>query len=419
MSVHSGTARGLEPFPIEVSDEVLADLDARLANTRWALDPGNEDWFYGVNRAYLRELVSYWREGFSWRAAERSMNRYDHYRVTLDDIPVHLMRVPGKGPDPIPLILSHGWPWTFWHWSRIIDALADPAAHGGDAADAFEVIVPSLPGFGFSAPLSRPDVNFWKTADVWHTLMTETLGFERYAAAGCDMGALVTGQLGHKYADHLYGIHLGSQLPLDFFSGERPWDVSGGAVPPREMPAELRRQALSFVEKREAHVAVHILDSQTQAFGLNDSPIGMLAWILERWRSWSENSGDVEEVFSKDEMLTHAMVYWVNQTIGSSMRMYSNAARYKWQPSHDRSPTIEAPTGFTFLGGENPPGIATEDRARRFLESPRAATFNTVYTNAHEHGGHFGPWENPDAFIGDIRATFRLLRTPVDVAEIQ
>src|SRR5258707_2681688 len=205
----------LQPTLIHVSDEQLSDLRARLKLTRWPLDAGNDDWYYGVGRTYLEELVDYWLNTYDWRKAETAINRYEHYRVHVNGVPVHFMRKPGVGPHPVPLILTHGWPWTFWHWSRVIDPLADPAAFGGDPADAFEVIVPSLPGFGFSTPLpDHPDMNFWKVADVWHTLMTETLGHAAYAAGGCDVGALVTGQLGHKYADELYGIHIGSGLKI-------------------------------------------------------------------------------------------------------------------------------------------------------------------------------------------------------------
>src|SRR6266516_5573516 len=233
----------LEPTPIHVPDEVLDDLHRRLKATKWPLDVGNEDGFYGVRRTQLQALVEYWADGFDWRAAERAINAYDHYRVDVNDVPVHFLRKPGVGPNPIPLILSHGWPWTFWHWSKVIDQLADPASYGGDPADAFDVIVPSLPGFGFSTPLTnQPDMNFWKMADVWHDLMTGVLVFDRYAAAGCDVGALVPGQLGHKYADELYGIHIGSALKLDLFTGDRAWDFSSGRPIPPGLPDDQRRR---------------------------------------------------------------------------------------------------------------------------------------------------------------------------------
>src|SRR5580700_5462045 len=289
----------LEPAPIHVSDEVLDDLRARLALTRAPLDEGNGDWFYGVPNGYLRGLVAYWRDGYDWRKAEAAINVYEHYQVSVAGVSVHFMRKPGRGPRPVPLILSHGWPWTFWHWSRVIDPLADPAAYGGDPADAFDVIVPSLPGFGFSTPLTnQPDMNFWKIADVWHELMTGVLGYEKYAAAGCDVGALVTGQLGHKYASELYAIHIGSALKLTLFNGDRAWDLSGGRPIPPGLPDDQRHRLVEIERRFAVHLAAHLLAPSTLGYGLADSPAGLLAWIGERWTNWSDNGGDVESVFT-------------------------------------------------------------------------------------------------------------------------
>ncbi|MEQ0558719.1 epoxide hydrolase family protein [Amycolatopsis sp. NEAU-NG30] len=379
----------LTPAPIHVPEEVLDDLRRRLDLTRWPDDVGNDDWSYGVNRAYLQELVEYWRTGYDWRRAEAAINAYEHYRVDVDGVPVHFMRKPGTGPDPTPLILTHGWPWTFWHWSRVAGPLADPGAHGGDPAEAFDVIIPSFPGFGFSGPLPRhPDLNFWKVADLWHTLMTGVLGYEKYAAAGCDVGALVTGQLGHKYAAELHGIHIGSGLTLDFFN-------------------DFRARLATVGDKFAVHFAAHVLDPSTLSYGLSDSPPGMLAWILERWVNWSDNGGDVESVFGKDDLLTHAMIFWVTNSIGTSIRTYANNNRYPWTPSHDRWPVVETPTGITFVAYENPPGVRTEDRVRHFLESDRAAWYNHVNLTVHDTGGHFIPWEIPDRWVEDLRRTFR------------
>jgi microsomal epoxide hydrolase len=398
----------LVPTTIHVPDDVLADLQQRLALTRWPDDAGDEDWYYGVNRAYLRELVDYWRTAFDWRKAEAAINAYEHYRVTVDAVPVHFMRKAGAGPNLTPLILSHGWPWTFWHWSRVIDPLADPGAYGGDPAEAFDVIVPSLPGFGFSSPLPHhPDMNFWKIADLWHTLMTRTLGYSKYAAAGCDVGALVTGQLGHKYADELYAIHIGSGQKLTLFNGDRAWDLSGGRPIPDGLPADVHAQVVALEKRFAVHLAAHVLAPSTLAYGLSDSPAGMLAWILDRWVNWSDNGGNVETVFTKDDLLTHAMIFWVTNTIGTSIRTYANNNRYPWTPSHNRQPAIEAPTGITFVGYENPPGVRTEQRVQHFLASDRAAWYNHVNLNAHDHGGHFIPWEIPDQWVDDLRRTFR------------
>jgi len=226
-----GSSFPLQPIQIHVPDEQLADLHGRLKRTRWPLNAGNDGWYYGVGGTSLQELVDYWLNVYDWRKTEAAINRYEHYRVHVNGVPVHFMRKPGVGPRPVPLILTHGWPWTFWHWSRVIDALADPSAFGGDPADAFEVIVPDLPGFGFSTPLpDHPDMNFWKVAELWHTLMTDILGYETYTAGGCDVGALVTGQLGHTYASELCAIHIGSAQKLSLFNGDRAWDLSGGPL---------------------------------------------------------------------------------------------------------------------------------------------------------------------------------------------
>ncbi|WP_433345188.1 epoxide hydrolase family protein [Microtetraspora malaysiensis] len=398
----------LEPAPIHVPDEVLADLRRRLELTRLPDDTGNDDWRYGVNAAYLRELVDYWRDGYDWRAAEAEINAHEHYHVEVDGVPVHFMRKPGVGPAPTPLILTHGWPWTFWHWSKVIGPLADPGAYGGDPAEAFDVIVPSFPGFGFSTPLpNNPDMNFWKVADLWHTLMTRILGCDTYGAAGCDVGALVTGQLGHKYAHALHAVHIGSGQKLTLFHGDRAWDLSGGHPIPDGLPADVHAQVLALEKRFAVHLAAHVLAPSTLAHGLSDSPAGMLAWVLERWVSWSDNGGDIETVFTKDDLLTHAMIFWVTNSIGTSMRTYANNNRYPWTPSHDRWPVVEAPTGITFVGYENPPGVSTDQRVQHFLGSDRAAWYNLVNPTAHNHGGHFIPWEIPGEWVDDLRRTFR------------
>jgi microsomal epoxide hydrolase len=254
-------------------------------------------------------------------------------------------------------------------------------------------------------------MNFWKIADIWHELMTDVLGYDRYAAGGCDVGSLVTGQLGHKYADELYGIHIGSALKLDFFNGERAWDITGGRPLPEGVPAEFRDRILTVQKRFAVHLAAHTLHPTTLGYGLADSPVGMLAWILERWASWSDCGGDVESVFSKDDLLTHATIYWAGDAIDTSIRTYANNNRYPWTPSHDRRPVIEAPTGITFVGYENPPGVKTsEQRVRHFLDSDSAPWYNHVNVTAHDRGGHFMPWEVPDEWVDDLRRTFRGLR---------
>lgn len=387
-----------QPFAVNVEQAVLDDLRDRLRRTRWPDDVDNSDWVYGVNAGYLKPLVEYWAEGYDWRAQEREMNRYPHFRVTLDEVPIHFLRAPGKGPRPIPLILTHGWPWTFWDYRDVIGPLTDPAAHGGDPADAFEVIVPSLPGFGFSTPLLRSGINWWRTADLWQQLMTQVLGFPKYAAHGGDWGAMVTSQLGHKYAASLYGIQVSAPMTLGAFAAPRPYDLLGGTL--EQLPPELAERAVAVDRRLASHVTTHMLDPQTLAYAMHDSPVGQLAWLLERRRAWSDCGGEVERSFSRDDLLTSATLYWVTQSFVSSARFYAEAARHPWQPSHDREPVVEAPSGVSLFRG---------DGAALFGDA-LLPNYNLQLSREHRHGGHFAPAEAPEAVISDIRDTFRPLR---------
>ncbi|RYE43537.1 MAG: epoxide hydrolase [Hyphomicrobiales bacterium] len=405
------SGRPLERFTISVGQDVLDDLRARLKATRFAPDLDNENEQYGISTSYLKPMVDYWADGFDWRAVEQKLNSFTHHRLDVGGTPVHFIREPGKGPNPIPLLLMHGWPWTFWDWSKVIRPLTDPASFGGDPADAFDVIVPSLPGFGFSTPLTNGKENYISMADRFHTLMTESLGYEKYGVGAGDYGALVGAQLGHKYADSLYGIHQGNEMPTSMFQGDRYWDLTGGLTTEGASP-ELRADILNFNDTYVSHVVAHMLDSQTLTHGLNDSPVGMLAWILKRWKRWSDQNGLFEDAYPVDHILTNATIYWVNEAIGSSIRAYKNANLYPWTPSHDRQPPIEAPTGFTFLLGDAAPigGHTPEERVAAFKAGGGLFYADVRDVNVHEKGGHFGPWENPDAWIDDLRSTYRKLR---------
>jgi microsomal epoxide hydrolase len=389
-----------ERFQVAFSDEALSDLRERLARTRFAPDHHNEDWHYGVPTAVIRRLVGAWR-GFDWRAAEAEINRFDHYRVELDGTPIHFIHRRGRGPNPIPLILSHGWPWTFWDWNAVIDPLADPAAHGGDASDAFDVIVPSLPGFTFSTPLVATDMTHARTARIWVRLMTEVLGYGRFAACGGDMGNIVTGQLGHAHADKLIGIHLLGAIPLSSrtapptaqYASALDW----GFERPVEPPADpvLAAAPNSPDPPASSHRVANTVESQTLAAGLHDSPAGTMAWLLARRR---DNRGMVP--FSETFLLTNASLYWLTECMGPSMRRYRMSVDHLWRPSHDRSPVVEAPTGITFFEHDQ------TSRSRFWT----ADYYNLIRTSYQPGAGHFSPAEAPAAVVEEIRATFRLLR---------
>ena len=383
-----------QPLTIAIPERDIDDLRSRLQGTRWVGDLANDDWRYGANEAYLRDFVGWWADSFDWPAAQAAINARPNYRVLIDEIPIHYVHVRGKGPAPMPLILTHGWPWTFWDFDQVIGPLTDPAAHGGAAEDAFDVVVPSLPGFGWSSPLTTAGVNCQRTADLWATLMTEVLGYDRFAAQGGDWGAIVTANLGHAHADKLYGIHesLPGFLDLDY-SAIRPSDFGVGEEGWWDQLVAVSRTTAS-------HMAVHTTDPQSLAYGLNDSPVALAAWILERRRAWSDCNGDIESVFSREFLATTLSIYWFTQTIGTSLRFYFENFAVPWRRRHDREPAITAPAAFALF-------------RRDVLQVPRSIAerhANIARWTPMPRGGHFAPSEQPELLVDDVRAFFRGFR---------
>ncbi len=383
-----------EAFRLDTPQSVLDDLRVRLRSTRWPGDFANDDWRYGTNRAYLEELVAYWLDKYDWRKQEAEINSFANYRVTIDDVPIHFVHEPAKGPSSIPLILTHGWPWTFWDFHKLIRPLSDPASYGGDPADAFDVVVPSLPGYGFSSPLTRSGINAEKTGDMWVTLMRDVLGYDRFGAQGADMGAIVTAQMGHRVPEHLYGIHLNMPgLPGGSIEGLRPEDYGPGEEAWYERMQTRMKTA-------ESHLALNRNDPQTAAYALNDSPVGLAAWIIERRRNFGDTHGDVESRFSKDELITTVMIYWVTESFGTAMRFYWENAHDPWKPSHSRTPVIPTPTGIAVIPME-------------MLLLPRKVVereTNLVHWSVMPSGGHYAQVEEPELVLNDIREFFRPLR---------
>jgi len=390
----------IEPFEVSVPDDVLDDLSRRLELARFPHDIANDDWSYGVNLEYLKEIVEYWRSSYDWRAQEREINSFAHYRTEIDGIPIHFIREPGKGPNPIPIVLSHGWPWTFWDMKDVIRPLADPAAHGGDPEDAFEVIVPSLPGFGFSTPLTKPGVNFWVTAELWKQLMVDRLGFDRFGAQGGDWGSIITISLAHKYPEHVIAMHSTMVAEPSIFNTERPWDPTGGQMLSKDVGPEEFERLKAWQAKLVAHVAVQMTDPQTLSYGLHDSPVGLLAWLLKGRYAWADTRGDVESRFSKDFLITTAMIYWVNQAFVTSARYYAEAGRNPWQPTHPGK-CVQVPAGISLMPRDAAYGMFSDEYAQAVFE-------NIVYIVKNEdEGGHFVPCEVLETVVRDVRATFR------------
>jgi pimeloyl-ACP methyl ester carboxylesterase len=381
----------MEAFTIDVPEAVIDDLHRRLDATRWPDDFANDDWRYGASTDYIRSLAEYWQNGYDWRERERSMNRFSQFRTTLQGVPIHFIHERGRGPAPAPLLLNHGWPWTFWDFHKVIGPLTDPAAYGGDPADAFDVIVPSLPGFGFSTPLRTTGINWWKTADMWVVLM-EQLGYPRFASTGGDVGAFITAQLGHKHAERMIGVHLHTPGKLGFMAGEG-W--ANAEYAPEEARFLERMQRIRRSES--GHFVIQATKPQSLAVGLNDSPAGLLAWLVDKRRNWSDCGGDVERRFSKDELLDTAMIYWATQSFHTSARYYYEGAHVPWEPAHDRQPVVEAPTALAIFPCELT--FAPRSAAERY--------YNLQRWTEMPAGGHFAPMEEPVALIEDLRAFFR------------
>ena len=378
-----------QPFTIAIPQATLDELAERLAHTRWPDEPAGAEWDYGVNRDYLQALIAYWRTAFDWRAQERALNTWHHYRADIDGVAIHFIHERGKGPKPFPLLLTHGWPSTFTEILKVAPLLTDPASHGGDPADAFDVVVPSLPGYGFSDRIAQRGP--WKTHERWAALMA-LLGYERFGAQGGDVGAGVTTALGRTFPEQVLGIHL---------SSNSAWP---SPVPPASELSLAERDYLARVEQWEQEEGAYGHQQrtrpQTLAYGLTDSPAGLAAWIVEKFRAWSDCAGDVEHVFTKDELLTNITIYWATQTISSSIRGYYESAHAVASAPTTR---VTIPTGIAIFPGEYLVGRVPREWAER--------TYNVQHWTEMPRGGHFAAVEEPELLAEDIRAFFRPLRS--------
>lgn len=389
-----GTVTGLDHFEIAASPEALDELSWRLVAARLSTDDSDE-WDAGTSPAYLRELVAYWRDRFDWRAQEQMLNRFRHFRVDVDGTRLHLIREEGRGPNPLPLVLTHGYPDSFFRFSKLVPLLADPASHGGDAADAFDVVVPSLPGYAFSEPRTAKG-GLFGFGDLWHTLMTDTLGYERFGAHGGDWGSTVTEQLARSHASSLVGIHL-TDVPF-WHIFQKPDDLSGD-----EKRYLAKNQRWQFEDG--AYAMIQSTRPHTAAPGLLDSPVGLAAWIVEKFKEWSDCGDDIERSFTKDELLTNIMIYWLTGTIGSSFQPYhdimsAGAGRWMKEKAKEWLGSAKTPAGFAMF----PKDISSPPRewAERF--------FNVQRWTSMPRGGHFGALEEPEALAEEIKAFFRPLR---------
>ena len=377
------------PFTLRVPDDALTDLRARLERVRWPDETPGAGWSYGTSLAYMKELVGYWRERYDWRAHEARLNRWRQFTVELGGIDLHFVHEPGVGPAPLPLLLSHGWPGSIVEFERIVPMLTDPARFGADPADAFTVVAPSLPGYTLSFRPGQPRFGIVEIADLFAALMTDVLGYRRFAAQGGDWGAFITSCLGASYPERLAGIHL------NLLAVRR--DQTPPATPTPEEKAYLE-QLGNWMREETGYMQIQGTRPQTLAYGLTDSPVGLAAWIVEKFRAWSDCGGDVERRFSKDVLLTNVMLYWITGAIGSSFWPYYARAHSAW-PISERRP-VKAPTAYASF-------------PREILHPPRAwaeRVYDIRRWTVMPAGGHFAALEEPEALAADIRAFFRDLR---------
>jgi pimeloyl-ACP methyl ester carboxylesterase len=375
----------ITPFLIDIPDADLADLRRRLSQTRWPEPETVDDWSQGIPLAYVRQLCAYWLERYDWRASEARLNRFPQFRTEIDGVGIHFVHARSPVDDALPLVITHGWPGSIVEFHKVIEPLTDPVAHGGNAADAFHVVCPSLPGYGFSGKPARPGWDSGHIADAWDQLMGR-LGYARYGAQGGDWGAQVATAIGMRHPEHVAGIHL--NMPIAF---PDPADKDG--------LTERERAALATITHYDQWESGYFKEQSTRpqsvGYGLVDSPAGLCAWIVEKFWSWTDCDGDPANVLTRDEMLDNVMLYWLPATGASSARLY-------WENN-----------GKVFLGPVTVPVGCSIFPKEIFRPSRRWAArrlTNVHYWNELDKGGHFAAFEQPEAFVGEVRASFRPLR---------
>jgi pimeloyl-ACP methyl ester carboxylesterase len=394
--VHAQAAdTAIRPFTIQIPEADIEDLKARLAMARIPDQIPNTGWDYGTDMSYLRELIDYWRNDFDWREQESALNEFDQFVTQIDGVDIHFIHQRSTHPDAMPLLLTHGWPGSIAEFRKIIGPLTQPELYGGDPADAFHVVAPSLPGFGFSG---KPTERGYNPERMAHTLaaLMQRLGYERYGAQGGDWGAIINRIHAYRYADRLIGLHS------NFVLANPPADQAlADAVPEAEMSAREQRQA--YMLNEVGYQQIQGTKPQSVGVGLNDSPAGLAAWIVEKFHGWSDIDRrlpagyGLEEKFTKDEMLTNISLYWFTSSITSSARIYFE----------NRNVAMQEPLGFVTV-----PTAGAIFPSEIYL-TPRIwaeASYNIVRWTPMPQGGHFAAMEEPELLLEDVRAFFRTLR---------
>ncbi len=380
-----------DPFTINVSDEVIADLRARISNTRWPEKSPATPWEQGTDLLYLQDLLAYWADGFAWRTQEDWLNSFHHFRADIDGIGIHFVHERAVSGEGIPLVLTHGWPSCFAEYLPLVPLLTNPAAHG-IAGPGCDVVIPSLPGYGFTERPDRTGVTSRYTADLWHRLM-HGLGYRQYGAQGGDFGAAVTTFMALDNPDPMLGIHLSNLDVAPYLGRESP--------PLSQSEQAYIAQYERWREDDRGYGAIQSTRPQTVGYGLNDSPAGLAAWLIEKWRAWSDSGGNLDATFSRDFLLTVVTLYWVSQTITSSMRDYADN---RWLGALGPGDRITVPTAIAVFANQLvDDGCPPREWAERL--------YNVRRWSPMRKGGHFAPAEQPELLARDIAAFFGDLRS--------
>lgn len=375
----------MRKFVIQIEDSVLEDLSSRLERTRLPDQIPGTGWEYGSDRAYMEELLEYWRTEYDWRKQEAALNELPHFKAPIDGIEMHFVHIRSKEPNALPLVITHGWPGSVYEFMEVVGPLTDPVAHGRNAEDAFHLVLPSMPGYGFSGPGREPGMSVDRVARVVAQLMAQ-LGYDRYGAQGGDWGSGVASWLARDHPGRVVGIHL------NMVGGGPP---AGMENPEEGIPAwELKRhkERAAWWQGENAYGNIQGSKPLTLAYGLNDSPAGLAAWVVEKFRTWSDCNGDIESRFTKDQLLTNIMLYWATESMPSAVRLYFESRRRGRRPGR-----VEVPTAVAVFPGE-------------IFFSPRKwveARYNIVQWTEMPRGGHFAAMEEPELFVEDVAKFFR------------
>lgn len=373
----------ITPFKAAVPQDILDDLKFRLKHTRWPDELSGSGWSYGADLSYMKELADYWQSKFDWRQIENKINAYPNFIAEIDGRQIHFIHIKGKGKQSLPLLITHGWPGSFLEMMKLIPLLTEEPDH------SFDLIIPSVPGFGFSGKITQPGCNSTYVADLWHQLMTG-LGYDKYGAQGGDIGSGISSWLALRYPTNVIGLHL------NYISGSYKPSLPDGQKPSDEVLA-FQKYGAEWSAKEGAYAYVHATKPLTAAYGLNDSPMGLCAWIVEKFNGWSDSQGNIENTFTKDELLANVTLYWVTQTIHSSMRIYNENS--KKPLALEKGQFINVPVAFAKFPKELP----TPPRA--YIEKG----FNIQHWTIMPAGGHFAAVEQPLLLANDIKDFFKKL----------